>query len=107
MIRLPDRSNPNRFATVEVRLEEFMLHSTRYAFNGLSKVARDAGVSVSALSLVLSGKRRPNYILVTRVVAALEAALGVTIDPREVVAENGAFPTASVCEVVGCRGKHD
>jgi len=105
MIRLPKCSDHVRRALVENRIDLFCEHSNRYTFDGLSRLARDAGVSIPALSRVMAGTHRPSYVMVTRVVGALEEALGVKIDPREVIAENGEYPTESVCAVLSCTGQ--
>jgi hypothetical protein len=86
------------------RLADLMAHSSRYSCHGVGRLAADAHVSSSAISRVIAGKRYPTYNMVMRIVSALEREFGIAIDPRDVVAENGAFPTPFVCDLVGCRG---
>jgi transcriptional regulator with XRE-family HTH domain len=104
MTRLPDRNLPGRPARVHNRVVSLMVHTDRYAFKGMSRLALDAGISKSALSRFIRGERRPSYLLVTRVVGALERELGRTIDPREVVTEEARYPTEFPCAVAGCSG---
>ena len=43
--------------------------------------------------------------MVARITDALERELGYRIDPRELVAEDGRFPTRYACDLIGgCRG---
>jgi transcriptional regulator with XRE-family HTH domain len=86
------------------RIAAVMLHATRYAFRSRSRLARDCGLSKSAVSRLLRGDSSPSYVVVARVADALERALGVPIDPRELVSETGEYPTTFVCSLVGCRG---
>jgi transcriptional regulator with XRE-family HTH domain len=81
-----------------------MAHTTRYSFKGLSRLASDCGVSKSAVCRLAAGQTAPSYALVLRVVGALERHLGRTLDPREVVREDGEYPTKSTCALCGCRG---
>lgn len=96
---------PQAFGPTVNRLGDVAAHTTRYAFKGVARLARDAGVSPSAVSRLLNGKMNPSFAMVARLTGALERELGYRIDPRDLVAENGAFPTRHVCDlVVGCRG---
>ena len=80
-------------------------HTTRYAFNGVSKLARDAGVTPSAVSRLVNGKMNPSFLMVARITDALERELGYRIDPRDLIAENGRFLTRYACDLIdGCRG---
>lgn len=90
--------------TVVVRLGDAMAHVNRYAFKGVSRLARDAGLSPSSISRILSGKQSPSFLLVARLTDALEAASGRKIDPRELVSENGRFPTQHICKLMSCGG---
>lgn len=86
------------------RVSELMSHLDSYMFWGVSKLARDAGISPSSVSRLINQRLNPSFLLVARITAALEAELGHRIDPRELVAENGAFLTKHVCDAVGCPG---
>lgn len=81
-----------------------MAHTTRYAFGGESRLARDAGVSKSALSRLVNGLSHPSFNIVCALTAALEKQLGRPVDPREILSLHGHYPTASVCELCGCKG---
>lgn len=81
-----------------------MLHTKRYSFRGFSRLVKDAGISESALSRLLDYHPNPSAYLVNRVTNALSKELGFQLDTQEVVAEDGKYPTASACELCGCRG---
>lgn len=83
-----------------------MQHSARYAFKCQARLSADSGVHASTISRLLSGAtQRPTYKTIIRITVALEASLGLALDPRELVAVSGSrYPTASLCELVGCRG---
>jgi len=104
MKRLSARDNPDEFARVYNRVASFMFHAPRYSIQGIARLAADSGVSRTAVSRLISGHRRPAYLVVLRVVASLERELGVTIDPREVVRDDPHYPTPYPCAVIGCKG---
>jgi len=52
----------------------------------------------------MRGERRPTYLLVTRIMLALEQQLGRKIDPRDVITEDPEYDTMFVCDLVGCKG---
>lgn len=86
------------------RILELMAHTTRYAFQGETRLAHDAGVSKSAVCRLLSGKSSPSFALVSAITRALEKQLGRPLDPRDLISLDGSYPTASACELAGCRG---
>jgi len=86
------------------RISDVMVHTDRYAFKGVSRLARDARVSASSLSRLVNGKLNPSFLMVARLTNALERELGYKIDPRDLVAECGEFLTSFACDLVGCRG---
>lgn len=86
------------------RILALMAHTTRYAFKGETRLAQDAGVSKSAVCRLLNGKSSPSFALVVAVTKALEKRLGRPLDPRELISLDGSYPTASACELAGCRG---
>lgn len=81
-----------------------MVHTTRYSFKGETRLARDAGVSKSAVCRLLNGHSSPSFALVVALTRALEKQLGRVLDPREVVSTDGSYPTASACELCNCKG---
>ena len=89
---------------VQNRLLAIMAHTTRYAFKGESRLAADAHISKSALCRLVNGQSTPSFPLVVALTRALERHLKRVIDPREVVSIDGTYPTASVCELCGCKG---
>ena len=106
---MPSPTARDRPCPVHHRLEAILLHVNWYLFAPVARLARDAGVSHSALSRVLSGRAAPSFALAWKVTHALERRLGAALpggrlDPREVFSLDGTYPTASVCELVGCPG---
>ncbi len=81
-----------------------MIHTSRYSFKGRSRLARDCGVSKSAISRLLNGHSRPTYYLISRVTDALEREFGRKFGIRDLFSRNGEYPTTFVCDLVGCSG---
>lgn len=81
-----------------------MEHIPRYSFMGATRLARDAGVSKSAVSRLMRGETSPSFAIVARLASALERASGIAIDPREIVSESGEWRVAFVCDLMGCKG---
>lgn len=100
----PRRHLPVNLVLVENRIRAFMEHSTRYAFMGSMRLAKDCGVSDAAICRLLSGYGSPSYAMIVRLTQAFEKEFKQAIDPRDVAAIDGAFLTPTVCEVVGCKG---
>jgi transcriptional regulator with XRE-family HTH domain len=96
---LPINTHP-----VHNRIRSLMEHSTRYAFMGEARLAQDCGVSCAAISRLMSGKSSPSFALVVKIAQAFEQQFKKRIDPREIVSIDGSYPTASVCQLVGCKG---
>lgn len=94
---------------VHNRLLAFMAHTSRYAFDGGSRLAEDAGVSRSSVNRLLNGQCSPSFALVSAVTRALEKHLqgglqGKRLDPHELISLDGNYPTPSACELAGCKG---
>lgn len=81
-----------------------MSHSKDYAFLGVSRLARDAGVSPASVSRLINGKLNPSFAFVARLTNVLEKQFGCRIDPRDLVAENARFLTTFACDLVACPG---
>ena len=92
------------FGPVINRVSDLMIHSPRYAFKGVSRLARDARVSPSSVSRLINGKLNPSFVFVARLTAAIEKQLGFRIDPRDLIAERGGFLTEFACDLAGCQG---
>lgn len=87
------------------RLLVLMAHTSRYAFRGQARLAQDAGVSRSTISRLLRGRiASPSFALVCAITRALETHMNRRLDPRELIAPGGAYPTPSGCALAGCRG---
>lgn len=86
------------------RVADLMAHTQRYAFKGVSRLARDARLNPSSVSRLINGKINPSFLMVARLTTAIEQQLGYRIDPRDLVAENGTFLTRFVCRLAECSG---
>ena len=86
------------------RFADLMVHTDGYSFKGVTRLAKEARVSASSVSRLINGKMNPSFLMVARLTAALERALGFPIDPRDLVAESGSFLTRHTCELARCRG---
>jgi transcriptional regulator with XRE-family HTH domain len=86
------------------RLAAIMEHVPRYAFMGATRLARDAGVSKSAVSRLMRGETSPSFTVMARIASALERATGLRLDPREIASESGEWGVPFVCDLMGCRG---
>lgn len=86
------------------RIADVMAHSKHLAFRGTTRLAFLAGVSPASISRIVNGKLNPSAAMLGRIASALEIDLGIPIDPRELIAEYGQFPTRFVCDLVGCPG---
>src|SRR5690349_10912317 len=93
---MPDGDRRN----YHIRLLEVMSHTSRYAFEGKARLARDTGLGRMTIIRLLSGRHEPSYFVVQAVVAALEKALGKHLDIRELITYSGEFKR-SACEVCG------
>ena len=94
---------------VHNRILALMAHTNRYAFKGESRLAHDAGVSKSAVCRLLNGQSSPSFALVSSITKALEPHLqrgleGRRLDPHELISLDGTYPTASACQLAGCKG---
>lgn len=94
----------NGFGPLLNRFDDVLVHTDRFAFYKIRRLAKDAGVSPSSVSRLINNQLNPSFALVARITAAIEMELGMKIDPRDLIAENGEFLTRSVCDLTGCRG---
>jgi len=86
------------------RISDVMAHTPHYQFKGTGRLAEDARVDSSTISRLIHGQINPSFLLVARVTDALESQLGLKLDPRDLIVENGAFLTSFVCDLACCRG---
>ena len=91
-------------STIGNRLKAILLHVPWYSFEGPSRLASDVGVSRSTICRLMRGTTNPSYRLVEKVTAAISHRIGKTMDARELFTTNQTYPTASACELCGCRG---
>jgi len=96
--------HPQVFGPTINRLADVMAHHDRFAFKGVSRLAREAGVSPASVSRLINGVSNPSFLMVARLTEALEKAYGYRIDPRDLVAESGNFIHKFCCDVAGCTG---
>ena len=81
-----------------------MIHLSRYNFKGVSRLAADTGVSISAISRLIRGKTIPSSSVLARVMIALAGQLGRHLPLEEVISLTGQYPTRNICELVSCKG---
>lgn len=81
-----------------------MLHLPKYSFRGTSRLAADSGLAKCTISRLVRGTTNPLYSTIGRIVKCLNRQLGRELPHDEVIAESGRYPTAFVCELVGCPG---
>lgn len=86
------------------RISAIMAHASRYSFRGTSRLAKDAGVAKSTICHLIHGKSSPLYVTLKRIVSSLEYQVARKLGTREVVSEDGTYPTKYVCKLVGCSG---
>jgi hypothetical protein len=101
---IPRRHLPVNMLLVRNRIREFMEHSTRYAFMGPARLAKDCEVSDAAICRLLSGYSSPSFAMMVKITVAFEKEFKRPIDPREIAAVDGEYPTLNVCELLGCKG---
>lgn len=81
-----------------------MSHINYLSFEGQARLAREAGVSQSALSRLIRGESSPSFAYVLAILRVFEKHLGKRIDPRDLLNMDGNYPTPSVCDLCNCRG---
>jgi transcriptional regulator with XRE-family HTH domain len=86
---------------VHNRIEHLMSHTYHYAFKGRSRLAADTGLARSTITRILDGRTAPTFIVLWKITRALESALGRSLDPRELVSVDGAYPTLVACHLAG------
>ena len=98
------RKMPVNMLLVENRIRQFMEHSSRYAFMGEARLAKDCGVSDAAICRLLIGYSSPSFAMMSKITQVFEKEFKQSIDPRELASIDGQFPSPTVCEIVGCKG---
>jgi transcriptional regulator with XRE-family HTH domain len=101
---IPHRQLPVNMLLVENRIRVFMEHSTRYAFMGAARLAKDCGVSDASICRLLSGYSSPSFAMVAKITKAFEIEFKMTLDTREIFAIDGQYPTGDACALLGCNG---
>lgn len=81
-----------------------MAHTRRYAFRGLPPLARDTGISRSALYRIVHEGTSPTLEQALHLTKALSVALEKSLDITEVFTNSGRYPTESVCTLCNCLG---
>lgn len=84
------------------RVNAVAIHAPWYGFRMQSRLARDAGVSESAVSRLVRGRSTPSLTVALRVTGALARRLGKPLDVFEVFSLDGNYPTRSICDLCGC-----
>lgn len=107
------------FAFPNNRVAQIAAHIPWYGFRTQSRLARESGVSPSAISRLMRHRVQPTLRVSLAVTEALSRRLGRPLDVREVFLVSNArslshdslsdapardYPTPCVCQLVGCRG---
>ena len=86
------------------RIRAIMAHINYLSFEGQARLAREAGISPSAISRLVRGETNPSFTHVLALLRVFEKHLGKRIDPRDILILDGDYPTPSVCELCDCKG---
>jgi hypothetical protein len=90
-------------AALSNRVLSIALHIPWYGFRTQARISIDSRVSASAISRLIRGQSQPSLAIALRITSALSKRLGKTLDVGEVFSLYESYPTASVCELTGCR----
>lgn len=93
-----------RAGPVVNRIADIMLHTKRYSFKGVLRLAEDSGIHPASVSRIIHSRRYPTGLSLLRITNALEKALGFPLDPRDVVTDTGHFLHDSCCAACRCPG---
>lgn len=100
--------NPNRSANAATkstnRIGAVMIHCPRYAFRGVSRLARDSQLAKSTVNRLIRGKTNPLYSTIEKIVKAVGHEVGRTLPQEELVTTTGKYPTPYVCPLLNCAG---
>ena len=97
--------SPQAFGPAISRIADVAAHTNRYAFRGVPRLAEDIGVDRTIVHRIFSGRLTPSQFVLNRITEAFERDLGYKLDPRDLLAEAGRFPTRYACDLIGsCRG---
>ena len=86
------------------RLRAVLLHIPWYSIEGFARLACDVNVSRSTISRLTGGRQQPSFRLAQAIADAVSFRLGTAVSPRELFSDDGTFPTASTCDLCGCKG---
>lgn len=86
------------------RIAALMAHTSRYSFRGTARLAKDSRVSKSTICHLVHGRTSPLYRTLAKVIRNLEFQLARKLNVREVISDDGTYPTKHICKLVGCRG---
>ena len=89
---------------VQNRVAGVLQHIPAYYFSPQKGLAKDTGLSRSAVSRILNGETCPLGNAMLSISAALGRRLGKHIDPSELFSLDGTYPTPYICSLVGCPG---
>lgn len=86
------------------RLRAVLLHVPFYSIEPVARLALDTGVSKAAISRTIRGKCSPSYLITERIARAVSRRSGKVINAHEIFSTDGAYPTPSTCQLLGCGG---
>lgn len=97
------QGSPSPYRPVHNRIAAVMAHTLRYAFRPQARLSQDSGISQAVISRLIAGRSRPQYLTAVRISLALGRSAGTILPMDELFSPDGRYPTASVCELTGCR----
>lgn len=95
---------PQALPRVTNRLRAVLLHVPYFTIEGYARLARECGVVRSTISRLVRGKSLPTYDFARRITQVLSQYWGKPLDMRELFTTDGTYPTASVCDLMDCKG---
>jgi len=108
MRQLPGGDSPRKCQlvangpTLYNRVLAVIEHIPWYGFRTQVRLARDSRVSEACISRLLRGECQPSLVVALQVTKAIERRLQRPLGVTELFSLDGTFPTASVCQLVGC-----
>ena len=89
---------------VQNRIAGVLQHIPEYYFSPQKRLAKDAHLSCSTVSRIISGETVPSGMAMLAISAAIGHRLGKHIDPSELFSLDGTYPTPFLCSLVDCAG---
>lgn len=86
------------------RLRAILIHLPYYCTAPKALLAADTGISQNAVSRIVRGRLKPSRITAELICRAINRHSPRRLSLHEVFSVDGSYPTASACELMGCKG---